>query len=316
MHADRIERVAESVDAQLRRSPRLGAAAVLAAVTIWSFTNTLIKLSSLPALIFALYRVWLGALLLLAITFATGRRLSWATVRASAPGGLLLGVEISFFFSAVKHTSIADVAVISALQPALILVVAGPLFGERITRRQVAWTLLSLVGVGIVTVGSAGTPVWSLFGDLLAVGSLLAWTAYFLVSKHARMSVPAIEYMTVVFLFAAVVVTPLALLTGEPLGGLAARDWAYLALFVLGASGGHVLVAWAHSSVDVSLSSLLTLAQPVVASLAALLILGEPLTALVIAGGLVVIASLAAVLREAARIGEAEELEPPDLPRV
>jgi drug/metabolite transporter (DMT)-like permease len=315
VHAGRIERVAESVDARVRRSPRLGAAAVLAAVTIWSFTNTLIKLSALPALIFALYRVWLGALLLLAITFATGRRLSWAIVRASAPGGLLLGVEISFFFSAVKHTSIADVAVISALQPALILVVAGPLFGERITRRQVAWTLLSLVGVGIVTVGSAGTPVWSLFGDLLAAGSLLAWTAYFLVSKHARMSVPAIEYMTVVFLFAAVVVTPLALLTGEPLGGLAARDWVYLALFVLGASGGHVLVAWAHSSVDVSLSSLLTLAQPVVASLAALLILGEPLTALVIAGGLVVIASLAAVLREAARIGETEELEPPDLPR-
>jgi drug/metabolite transporter (DMT)-like permease len=307
--------VSEPVGIRVRRSSLLGAAAVLAAVTIWSFTNTLIKLSALPALTFALYRVWLGALLLLAVTYATGRRLTWASVRSSAPGGLLLGVEISFFFSAVKHTSIADVSVISALQPALILVVAGPLFGERITRRQVGWTLLSLVGVGIVTVGSAGTPVWSLFGDLLAAGSLLAWTAYFLVSKHARMSVPAIEYMTVVFLFAAVVVTPLALITGEPLGGLAARDWGYLALFVLGASGGHVLVAWAHSSVDVSLSSLLTLAQPVVASLAALLILDEPLTALVIAGGLVVIASLAAVLREAARIGEAEELEPPDLPR-
>jgi drug/metabolite transporter (DMT)-like permease len=292
----------------LTGSSRLGAAAVISAVVIWSFTNTLIKLSPLPPLTFAVHRLWLGSLILLAVLYGAGRRLTWDTIRASAPGGALLGIEISFFFSAIKHTSIADVAVISALQPALVLMVAGPLFGERIGRREVAWTGVSLLGVVLVTLGSAGTPAWSLDGDLLAVGSLLAWTAYFLVSKRARASVRALDYMTVVFVAATVVVTPLALATGQPLGGLRLSDVLALVVFVAGASIGHVLLAWAHSSVDVSVSSSIGLAQPVVSSLAALLILGEPITPLTVAGGLVVLGSLAAIVGKAAAV-EREDVE-------
>jgi drug/metabolite transporter (DMT)-like permease len=292
----------------LTGSSRLGAAAVISAVVIWSFTNTLIKLSPLPPLTFAVHRLWLGSLVLLVVLYGAGRRLTWATIRASAPGGALLGIEISFFFSAIKHTSIADVAVISALQPALVLMVAGPLFGERIGRREVTWTAVSLLGVVLVTLGSAGTPAWSLDGDLLAVGSLLAWTSYFLVSKRARARVRALDYMTVVFVAATIVVTPLTLASGQPLGGLRLADLVALVVFVAGASIGHVLLAWAHSSVDVSVSSSIGLAQPVVSSLAALLILGEPITPLTVAGGLVVLGSLAAIVGKAAAV-EREDVE-------
>jgi drug/metabolite transporter (DMT)-like permease len=281
----------------LTRSFRLGAPAVLSAVLIWSFTNTLIKLSPLEPLTFAVHRLWLGSLILLATLFATGRRLSWRTIRASAPGGALLGIEIAFFFSAIKHTSIADVAVISALQPALVLLVAGRLFGEVVGRREIAWTAVSLAGVVLVTVGSAGTPAWSLEGDLLAVGSLLAWTSYFLVSKHARVEIPALDYTAVVMVAATVVVLPLAVVSGQPLGGVRVSDLLTLLVFVAGASAGHLLVAWAHASVDVSISSLIMLAQPVLSSVAALLILGEPLTPLSVVGGVIVLASLATILR-------------------
>jgi drug/metabolite transporter (DMT)-like permease len=281
----------------LTRSFRLGASAVLSAVLIWSFTNTLIKLSPLEPLTFAVHRLWLGSLILLAALFATGRRLSWRTIRASAPGGALLGIEIAFFFSAIKHTSIADVAVISALQPALVLLVAGRLFGEVVGRRELAWTAVSLAGVVLVTVGSAGTPAWSLEGDLLAVGSLLAWTSYFLVSKHARVEIPALDYTAVVMVAATIVVLPLAVVSGQPLGGVRVSDLLTLLVFVAGASAGHLLVAWAHASVDVSISSLIMLAQPVLSSVAALLILGEPLTPLSVVGGVIVLASLATILR-------------------
>jgi drug/metabolite transporter (DMT)-like permease len=281
----------------LPRPARLGASAVLLAVLMWSFTNTLIKLSPLQPLTFAVHRLWLGSLILLATLYATGRRLSLRTIRASAPGGVLLGIEIAFFFSAVKHTSIADVAVISALQPALVLLVAGRLFGEVVGRREIGWTAVSLGGVALVTVGSAGTPAWSLGGDLLAAGSLLAWTSYFLVSKHARASVPALDYTTVVMIAATAVVVPLAVVSGQPLGGVRVSDVVTLLVFVAGASAGHLLVAWAHSSVDVSVSSLIMLAMPVLSSVVALLILGEPLTPLTVVGGVIVLASLAAILR-------------------
>jgi drug/metabolite transporter (DMT)-like permease len=293
----------------LSRPSRLGAAAVLSAVVIWSFTNTLIKLSPLEPLTFAVHRLWLGSLMMLAILYASGRRLSWPTIRSSAPGGALLGIEIAFFFSAIKHTSIADVAVISALQPALVLLVAGRLFGEVIGRREVLWTALSLVGVVLVTLGSAGTPAWSLSGDLLAAGSLFAWTSYFLVSKRARASVPALDYLTVVFVTATVVVTPLAVVTGQPLGGVHPSDLLLLVVFVGGASAGHLLLAWAHSSVDVSVSSLIGLAQPVVSAAAAWLILAEHVTALTAAGGVVVVASLTPIVARASAVAEPEDVE-------
>jgi drug/metabolite transporter (DMT)-like permease len=296
------------VETVSRRS-RLGASAVLTAVVIWGCTNTLIKLSPLPPLTFAVHRLWIGSLILLGAFFATGRRLSWPTIRASAPGGALLGIEIAFFFSAIKHTSIADVAVISALQPALVLLVAGPLLGEVVGRREIAWTAISLVGVVLVTLGSAGTPAWSLRGDLLAAGSLLAWTSYFLVSKRARASVPTLDYMTVVFVFATLIVLPLAVATGQPLGGVHESDLVVLLVFVAGASGGHLLVAWAHSSVDVSVSSLIMLAQPVVSAVAALLVLGEPLTPLTVVGGATVLASLAAIIRSTSAIEAPADVE-------
>jgi len=288
----------------------MGPAAVLAAVCVWSFTNTLIKTSRLPALTFAVSRLWLGSALLFSVLLLLRRRLDRQIVRSSAPGGAVLGIEILFYFSAVKHTSIADTAVIGALQPALILLVAGPLFGERVTAREVLWTVISLGGVALVTLGSAGTPVWSLYGDMLAVGSLFMWTAYFLVSKHARESVPAVEYMTVVTITAAVVLTPIAVLSGQPLVTFDSGELLGLALFVVGATGGHLMLAWAHAHVDVSVSSLLMLGQPVVAAVAAFLVLGEPLTSLTIAGCAVVVTSLGAIVRRAAGIGEKEELVP------
>jgi drug/metabolite transporter (DMT)-like permease len=293
------------------RSSRLGAAAVLTAVTIWAFTNTLIKLSPLPALTFGLDRLWLGCAALAIVVYATGRRITLQHIKSSFAGGLVLGVEISFFFSSIKHTSIADVSVISALEPAIVLLVAGPLFGERVTRRELLWTAVSLAGVVLVVIGSSGTRAWSMYGDVLAAGSLFAWTAYFLVSKHARKTVPTLEYTTVVFFFAGLVVTPLALFAGQPLGNLRAKDLLLLAVFVAGASGGHVLLAWAHSSVDVSVSSLLTLALPVLGSVAGLVILHQPLGPVTIVGGLIVTGALAAIVRHAALVGQ----EPADIPQ-
>jgi drug/metabolite transporter (DMT)-like permease len=276
-----------------------GVVAVLTAITGFSLINVLVKLSAAPALTFTFDRLWLGVAVMVTVSVALKRRVTWATIRASIPAGVLFGLNVALFVSAIKRTSVADVLIIGALQPALTMLVAGRLFGERLTRHHLAWTAVSMAGVVLVIVGSSGTPVWSLGGDLLAVGSLLAFTVYFLASKRVRRDVPAIEYMTAVTLIAAIVVTPMALLSGQTLPGLRWTDAAWLALFVLGAQGGHVLLAWAHAQVDVSVSSLMILAEPIIAAVAALIFLGEPLRPLEIAGGAVVIVSVGAILRRA-----------------
>ena len=167
-----------------------------------------------------------------------------------------------------------------------------------------------MLGVVVFVLGSSTTPAWSLRGDLLAVASLLVWTAYFVVSKQVRRRVQPVEYMSTVTLVAAIVVTPLAVAGGHPLGGLTVHDWLLLVLFLAAAQAGHVTLAWAHEHVDVTLSSMLILAQPVISALAAWMILGEPITWLMGVGGAIVIGAMLLVVRRATAEGEELPAEP------
>jgi len=291
------------------RATRIGVIAVLVPLCGFSVMNVIVKLSHLQALPFAFYRLWMGTAVMLVALLATGRRLTPATLRRAAPAGVLFGANLALFFTALKLTSVTDVLIVAALQPALTLLVAGPLFGERVTAQDWIWTGVSLAGVVVVIVGSSGTPQWSLKGDLFAVGALFAWSTYWVVSKRVRRVVPAFEYMSAVTLVAALVVTPVALLSGQSFH-VRWQDWLWLAVFVAGAQGGHTLLAWSHAQVDVSVSSLLVLAEPVISPVAALIILGEPLPALSIAGGLVTVLAVAMVIRRATTTATDEAVPP------
>lgn len=292
------------------RATRLGVLGVLGPVAGRSFANTIPKLLPVPATTFSFWRLWLGAFFMVVVLGVTRRRPTRADVVASIAGGVLFGLNLVFFFEAIKDTSIADVLVIGALQPALVLLVAGRMFGEHVNRRELGWIGVSLVGVVVFVLGSSGSPTWSLRGDLLAVASLLVWTAYFVVSKQVRRQVLAVEYMSTVTVVAAVVVTPVALASGHSLGGLRLHDWLFLLLFLAAAQVGHVTLAWAHEHIDVTLSSMLILAQPVLSAVAALVVLGETIRPLEIVGGIVAIGSLAAVVRRATIEGDEVPLEP------
>ncbi len=264
--------------------------------------GVLIKLTSMPALTFVTYRLWAGAAVFLAALAVTRRRLTWGTFRVCALGGVLFGADITLGFSALKLTAVANVAIIGALAPVLILLVAGRMFGERVGRREAALIGLSFGGIVVVALGSAGAPAWSPLGDALAGLSTLSWTAYWVFSKRARATVQALEYMTCVMLAGAVSLTPIALISGRSLALPRESDLLIMLLVVLIPGGmGHLLVAWSHQHVEAWLSALITQCVPVVAATAAWVALGEPLTPLVAVGGAVVVGATGLVILSTAR---------------
>lgn len=272
--------------------------AVAVAISSWGFGAVLVKLMSISGVSLAFYRLWLGFGLMLLILAFSRRRLTLDVLRRSVPAGLLFGVNVALFFSAVRLTSVANANLISALQPAIVLVAAGPLFGERVTGREVFWTAVSLGGVAIVIIGAAGTPEWSPLGDFLAFCAVLTFTGYFLVSKHIRATVGTLEYMAGVQLGAAAIATPIALLPPGHLDAPERMDLVWLAIIVVGTgTGAHILVNWAHRYVDITVSSLLMLLVPVIAGVAAWLILDEALTAVQVAGSAVTLAAIVFVVR-------------------
>jgi drug/metabolite transporter (DMT)-like permease len=279
------------------RKRSIAEAALLLTVVAWGFGGIFIKLSSFAGITFAFYRLALSFFVMLIALLVSGRRLTWAVIRQSAPGGVFLGLDVCLFFSAVKLTSIADATIIGALQPVLVMLVAGRWFGERFGRPEVLLAGASVIGVAMVAVGSTGSPAFSVRGDLLAAAALFSWTGYWLVSKKVRATMPALEYMTGVMLTASFVAAPILLLSGKPLTTNDPTDWLWLALFVIFAgAGGQFVAAWAQRYIEVWLSSLLLQGMPVVASLAAWAILGEPLTPMIVAGGAVVVAATGAII--------------------
>src|SRR5581483_2419239 len=141
---------------------------MVGAIVLWGGGNVLIKHIAIDGLTLAVDRMWLGTVIYMGAHLATGGRLSWRSLRAAAPGGLCFAGDIGFFFTALHHTTVADATVIGALQPALAMMIAGPLFGERITRGEVALSCVGIGGVAIAVLGSSTSAGRTAFGDLLA----------------------------------------------------------------------------------------------------------------------------------------------------
>jgi drug/metabolite transporter (DMT)-like permease len=277
--------------------PRLASlSAAVIAVVAWGIGPVLIKFVHLPGLAVAFYRLWLGALMWLVVLYLRGGRLSRSVLWRSTPGGVAFGLNVALFFTAVKLTTVTDASIISALQPALVLLVVGRMFGERVTRYDALWTALAIAGVVLVVAAGGSGGGGDIGGDVLAVGALAAWTWYFLASKTARRQLGALDYQAALALVAAVVITPVALAAGAtPAPRTLGNVW-WLVVIAVGPGGGHLLMNWAHAHVRLSITSLLTLASPVISAVGAAVALGEPLFALQVAGMAVVIASLAAVV--------------------
>lgn len=277
--------------------------AVSVSTVMWGSAGVLVKGTSVSGLTFAMYRLWLGVLVHLVALALLRRRLSWATFRSCALGGVFFAGDIALSFTAVKLTTVANVAIIGAISPILVLLAAGRMFGERVRPREAALVAMSFVGIVVVAVGSTGSPAWSPVGDALAIVSTLSWTGYWLFSKRSRAETSTLEYMTSVMLAAAAVVTPAALLVGGvPPPMPDSGDWVAIVFVTLvPGAAGHLLAAWSHRHVESWLSSLVTQCVPVVSATLAWWVLGESLPPLVVAGGILVVGATAFVVVGAGR---------------
>jgi len=281
----------------------LALAAVAVTVMTWGVSNIVVKAIAADPLVSSFYRLWLAIPLLWSLPLLLPRlrsRLTRDWLVTSAVGGALFAVHQIFFFNSLKLTSVADVTLIGALQPALVLLVAGRLFGEPVDRRAGLWSAVAVAGTALVILGSMGAPHWTPLGDVLSVFNLLAFTAYFLASKRFRGRVGATEYVIGMTTVAGVLMLAVVVATGRDLLSPHGRDWPlllFLALFP--GSLGHLLSNWAHPHMPAFLLSVLLLAVPVIAVAGAAMLLGEHFTLLQAAGATILLGAIWTILRSA-----------------
>ncbi|MGH2727498.1 MAG: DMT family transporter [Actinomycetota bacterium] len=275
-----------------------GVAAVSLGVLLWAASTVIVKSADVSGTTFAVCRLWVGFGALWLVGLATGRRTSREVWRATLLPGVFFAANIALFFEALQRSSVANVTLITSIQPALVFLVARRLFAERITTWDIGWMTASLGGIGLVVAGSASEPGWHPTGDALAVAAIFIWTVFFLASKRIRTTTGTLEYFTAVLGVGAIALTPVMFLRGGSFADPSAHDWLLIVIVAIGpGTVGHLLVTWAHRVVDVSLSSMIGVGQPILAAAGAAVFLGEELVLLQVVGGLITIAAVVAVVR-------------------
>lgn len=274
--------------------------AACVAIFVMSMAPVLTRSVTAPAPAIIFVRLWTIVPIWFVVMKLSGTRLRWDVVRTSAPSGVLFGASTALSVESFTSTSIANATLIPSMQIIVIMAIAAVVHGERRPLRDYAMGLAALAGVLTLVLGAGRTSGASTRGDLVSVAGLFVFVGYLLRLKTIRDNgIAVMPYMFSMLTWAAIVVTPWALATaGGDLGQVNGWDWA----FILGMNAGsfligHPLLTWAQASLDVTTTSLLQLAGPVVSMTGAWWVHGQRLNGWQFLGGAMVLGSLAVIIR-------------------
>jgi drug/metabolite transporter (DMT)-like permease len=210
-------------------------------------------------------------------------------------------------YAALGLTGAVNAAVISAINPATIALAAAIFLHERLNRVQVLGLVVAFVGVTIVlTGGDIALLLEQGFGvgDLLVIGSVLAWTVYSLISR--RLVTPPITATAVQAVFAVVTMLPLIAVTGVSLPSSAAGSLGLAYIVVFPSMAGYALWNIGASKVGPSRAGIFLNLLPVFVVVIALG-LGATLELPAVIGGALVIAGVYLTLHaRRARVGPSD----------
>ena len=278
-----------------------GRVAVIAGVTCWSLGNLIVRDTTLDGPQAALWRYVIGAVLYSSLYRATTGRLQLSQAMVAAPAAVAIAIEIALFFTAIQRTTVANVTVIAALLPLLLMGVAVRRYRESVPVSIVVSTVFGVGGVAAVVLGSSSSVRWSTSGDLLAIGALVFFAAYFLAAKEARAGLGTFALQTYSMIIGIPVLIVACLVLGADLAPPTGVEWLHPVGLVAIPSTGHLLVNWAHRHVTLTFTSLMTLSVPVLSAGGAWAVFGESLNAVQVAGMAVVLVVLAIVVVEGER---------------
>lgn len=270
---------------------------VVLGVVLYSTGPVAVQASSVPGPVFSLWRLWFGVPILALATLvqlrAGGRRPDRRAWRWGLWAGLAFGAHQLLMFTAIKATSVTDVSLVNTLAPVVTAVAAVPLFGERPGPGFRLWTAVAMAGAAIVILGASIGPKGDPLGMAMAVGNVVAFAAFFLLSKLGRDHIDVLPFLLGTMLVAAATVTGFNLATAQPVGAVDGRDLA-LALAVAAGPGavGHFVMTWPLRWVPANVPPVLRLGQPILSGALAWWLLSEPVTRAHLLGGLVTIAGV------------------------
>lgn len=276
---------------------------ILAAIlwgTITVSVGIIYQLGESNALSIGFWRMFFSLPLLLGLMHYRLGRKAWQIPRKDMPILALIGVAMAGYqitlFAAIPMVGVTVAVLITlCVPPVLVALVSIPLFKERITGRLLAVLVLALLGTFLLTSGGDGGEAASSqrwLGILLAFGAACCYSSIVLAGRWLRGSYTPVHSLALSFSFATVLLLPFALLTGLDVS-YDWRAWSLLLYLGIVTTGiGYILFMQGLQRVSATVGSVITLLEPLVASLLAALLLQEHITWMMGVGALLLISAV------------------------
>jgi drug/metabolite transporter (DMT)-like permease len=281
-----------------------------------SWSAIFVRWSGMPGVSSAFYRMLIAMPVLWAVLplqRPARHRISLRTFWITVAGGIFFAGDVGLWNVAVMHTSAGNATFLSNIAPLFV-----GLFTWALTRQAPSarfWTALvvSTMGSSLIVLADLHHAVSRSSADGLAVLAAVCFALYLVITGHLR------ERYGVGLLLAlstsASAVTLLACAVGGRVS-LAVPGvgplWALLGLGLVCQVGGYFGLTYALGHLPVTVSSILWLTIAPLTSVFAWIIFGERMSAMEIAGGLLVLTGVWIVgRRERVEVPQLEEVIPP-----
>jgi drug/metabolite transporter (DMT)-like permease len=194
-----------------------------------------------------------------------------------------------FLLTALKFTTVTNAALVSAINPGIIVLFSILFFRERQSKLQMAGLAVSLLGVMVIITQGKWRALLQLnfnSGDLIMILVVILWSFYSIIGK--KLTTPPITATAISTLFAIVILTPFIFLEGIAISEVSyfsTTGIIYMAIFPCVLS----FIFWNLSvkAIGVSKTGVSLNLIPVFTAIVALL-LGERITLEQILGGILV----------------------------
>jgi drug/metabolite transporter (DMT)-like permease len=283
---------APSAGAQARAAPFIVLGIALLAVSNGAIFA---RLASAPALAIAAWRVGLALLVVLPVALAAPRprAIGGKAIACAAGAGALLAVHFATWIASLGHTTIARSVLFVSTSPIWVAVLQFAAGQGAPSRPTLLALALAIAGAGVVSGGGRGGEA-ALFGDLLAVAGGIAMAAYFLLSRAAQAELPFRSYLGIAYGVAAAALWAAVLATGTQAAGFDARTWWALAgMAAVSQLIGHSGYNWSLRHLDPLFVAVVSVGEPVLASMLGWWLIGEAVDWRTGAGGALILAGIA-----------------------
>ncbi len=271
------------------KTPKAGVVFITLTAFLWGTIGITVQLlynvAQTDALDVVFYRLLFAIPILgIALVSLLGRR-AFALRRADLGAVCLMGAAFALFqlcyFAAVARAGVAVATLITiCTAPVLVALLSSAVLGERLSRR--VWVSLALAVTGTLLLVDVQPEVLAVaqqrtWGLVLALVAALGYALIVLSSRHLAARYHPLQSTTLAFVVSATILLPFSLGTGLSVQ-FSPVAWALLLyLGLVPTALGYVLFVIGMRTTEATTASIITLLEPLTATLLAWLLLGEQL---------------------------------------